>query len=58
MRIPNAPKGKLISFLITIEWFEEGRKKHVVLHVRQHRGGNYHARITHLTGEKNGKEEK
>jgi hypothetical protein len=54
MRIPNAPKGKLISFLITIEWFEEGRKKHVVLHVKEHKKGRYHARISHFIGEKNG----
>ena len=43
------PRGKLIGFLITIEWIEEGKTKHVVLHVRKHKGGHYHARISHLT---------
>lgn len=49
MEIPNMPRGKLIGFLITIEWIEEGKTKHVVLHVRKHKGGHYHARISHLT---------
>ena len=56
MQIPNQPKGKLVGFLITIEWIEEGRTKHVVLHVRKHKGNHYRARITHLTSEKNGKQ--
>jgi hypothetical protein len=49
MQIPNPPKGKLIGFLITIEWIEEGKTKHVVLHMRKHKGEHYKARITHLT---------
>jgi hypothetical protein len=49
MRIPNASKGKLIRFFITIEWFEEGKKRHVVLHVREHKKGKYHARISQAT---------
>ena len=56
MQIPNPPKGKLIGFLITIEWIEEGKRKHVVLHVRKHKGEHYKARITHLTSGKNGKQ--
>ena len=54
MRIPNKPKGRLVSFLITIQWFEGNEKKHVVLHVREHKRGHYHARISHLTSDKNG----
>jgi hypothetical protein len=54
MQIPNKPKGRLVSFLITIQWFEGDEKKHVVLHVREHKGGHYHARISHLTSDKNG----
>ena len=49
MQIPNPPKGNLVGFLITIEWIEEGKRKHVVLHVRKHKGEHYKARITHLT---------
>ena len=54
MQIPNKPKGRLVSFLITIQWFEGNEKKHVVLHVREHKRGHYHARISHLTSDKNG----
>ena len=53
MNIPNKPKGKLISFLITIEWIEGRENKHVVLHVREHKKGHYHARITHITRDRN-----
>jgi len=54
MEIPNKPKGKLVGFLITIEWLEGEDRKHVVLHVREHKKGHYHARISHFTGEPNG----
>ena len=30
MQIPNPPKGKLIGFLITIEWIEEGKRKPII----------------------------
>jgi hypothetical protein len=56
MKIPNAPKGKLVGFLITIEWLEEGKSKHVVLHVRKHKGEHYRARITHITEGEKGKD--
>ena len=57
MEFPNKPKGRLVGFLITIEWLEGAERKHVVLHVREHKKGHYHARISHLTSERNAKNE-
>jgi hypothetical protein len=46
------PKSQLVSFLITIKWKEEGKHRHVVVHL--HRVGNrYRANMVHLTGGEN-----
>ena len=41
-------KHELVRFLITIEWEEEGKKKHLVLRVHKHKKDHYRAEVVHL----------
>jgi hypothetical protein len=45
-------KQNLVGILITIEWLDKGKRKHIVLHVRKRdRSGHYRAKMVHNKGD-------